>query len=176
WQMPVFDPPAETTLHTAAELDEIAAAAYQEGLQRGREQGYADGRQLAAQEAERLRELFAQLQRPMAQLDEDVERALLETACAIARRLVHDELRQAPESIEAIVRGALSALPDHVRELRVLAHPDDVALLQEYRDVLEPERRLQLVADASIARGGCQLRSDTTQIDASIEARLDAIR
>ncbi|HEY1078433.1 MAG TPA: FliH/SctL family protein [Fontimonas sp.] len=179
WRIPSFDEPRPRDLdglHTAAQLDEIESAAYQEGLQRGHAQGYADGQRQAQQEAERLRALIEQIQRPLAQLDEEITAALLETACAIARRLTQAELSLHPERIEATVRSALAALPPYTRELRVQLHADDAALLAACPGLPAPGQPFQIVSDASLQRGDCRISTDSTQLDARLETRLAAMR
>jgi flagellar assembly protein FliH len=179
WQIPVFDEPKPRELdglHTAAQLDEIEAAAYQEGLQRGHAQGYADGQREARQEAERLRELIEHLQRPLAQINEDVERAVLDTACAIAKRLAQAELSFQPELIEQIVRTGLAALPSYARELSVYLHPDDAAFLETRPELHSNGQDCRIVVDASLQRGDCRIVTDSTRIDASLDARLATVR
>ena len=51
-------------------------------------------------------------------------------------------------------------------------HPDDLALLRELGAV---ESHWQLHADASLTRGGCQLESERSRLDATVEARLAAV-
>ena len=179
WQMPVFDAPGREDrggLHTAAQLDEIEAAAYQEGLRRGETEGYAIGQRNAQQEIERLRALIDHLQRPLAHLDEEVERMLLDTACAVARRLMLAELSQSPEAIAAIVREALAALPSYVREVRLHLHAEDAAFLGE-RLLPPPEAQsFRVVVDAALSRGDCRVLTESTQLDARLDTRLQVLR
>lgn len=179
WQIPVFDEPKSRDLdglHTAAQLDEIEAAAHQEGLQRGHAQGYADGQHAARLEAERLRELVEHLQRPLAQLNEDIERAVLDTACAVAQRLAQAELSLRPELIEQLVRTALAALPAYARELRLHLHPDDAAFLAAHPALQINGQDCRIVVDATLQRGDCRVVTDSSRIDARLEARLAAVR
>ncbi|MDP9140050.1 MAG: FliH/SctL family protein [Pseudomonadota bacterium] len=178
WQIPSFDaPPAlEGGLHTAAHLDEIESAAYQEGIQRGHVQGYAEGQRQAQQETERLRALIEHIQRPLAQLDEEIERAMLETACAIARRLTMAELSLRPELIETLVRTALAALPPYVREIRLRMNADDAAFIGSRPGMQANGQGFHIVADASLQRGDCRISTDSTQLDARLDTRLDAMR
>lgn len=179
WQIPVFDEPKSRELdglHTAAQLDEIEAAAYQEGLQRGHAQGYADGQREARVEADRLRELLEHLQRPLAQLNEDVERAMLDTACAIARRLAQAELSFQPELIEQVARTALAELPSYARELSLHLHADDAALLQARPELRFNGQDCRIVVDPNLQRGDCRIVTDSTRIDARLDARLAAVR
>ena len=82
WQLPSFDqagPP------TAQKLDEIEAAAYQDGFQRGHAEGFATGQKVALAQAQRLQALIEHMARPLAHLDEETERTLVDFAGAIAR-------------------------------------------------------------------------------------------
>ncbi len=178
WQMPVFDAPEQDgrgSLHTAEQLDQIEVAAYQEGLRRGHAEGYAAGHQAMQQEVERLRALTEHLQRPLAHLDEAVERMLLDTACAIARRLVLAELQQAPEAIERIAREALDALPAYVRDVRLHLNAEDAKLIGE-RVLAPPEAHsFKIIVDDALNRGECRVVTESTQLDTRLDARLSAI-
>ncbi len=178
WRIPSFDAPPlrDDGLHTAAHLDDIESAAYQDGLQRGHAQGYAEGQQQARQEAERLSALIEHIQRPLAQLDDEIERAMLETACAIARRLTMAELSLRPELIEKLVRSALAALPPYVREVRLHMNADDAAFLGSRAELQANPQGFQIVADAGLQRGDCRISTDSTQLDARLDTRLDAMR
>ncbi|HEY0973706.1 MAG TPA: FliH/SctL family protein [Solimonas sp.] len=174
WQLPVFEVPSrlQNDLPTAAQLEAVEAAAYQDGVQRGHAEGYAAGQRAAQQETERLRALIEHLQRPLAHLGEDTERALLDTACAIARRLTLNELNQNPEAIERIVREALSLLPSYVRDVRLHLHADDATFLRERLTPPPDAQSFRIVVDASLARGDCRVLTESTQLDARLETRL----
>ena len=178
WQMPVFDTPEESAhggLHTAEQLDQIEVAAYQEGLRRGHAEGYAAGHHAMQQEVERLRALVDHLQRPLAHLDEAVERMLLDTACAIARRLVLAELQQAPEAIERIAREALDALPAYVRDVRLHLHAEDAQLIGERLPAPPEAHSFKIVVDDALDRGECRVVTESTQLDTRLDARLSAL-
>ncbi len=57
------------------------------------------------------------------------------------------------------------------RHIRVFVHPDDLALVQARRRRRPDRARRQLLADATLARGGCRIESDLGSIDARIETR-----
>jgi flagellar assembly protein FliH len=179
WQMPVFDVPSSavgTALNTAAHLDEVEAAAYAEGLQRGQADGYAEGQRAAQAETARLRALIEHIQRPLAHLDEEVERSLLDLACGIARRLVLAELQQSPEALLRVVREAMAVLPNYVRDVRLHVHPDDAEFLRE-RIAAPPEAQsFRVVPDAALARGDCRVITESSQLDLRLDTRLDVVR
>jgi flagellar assembly protein FliH len=114
------------------------------------------------------------LDKPFEQLDETVEQQLAQLAMLVARQLVRRELKTEPEQVIAVVREALAALPVAARNVRLALHPDDAALVREAMSV-DQGQQLQLVEDPVQTRGGCRVFTDTSQIDASVEARLNAV-
>jgi flagellar assembly protein FliH len=175
WQPPVFPGvprcPDDVVLHTAQQLDELEAAAYQDGFARGHGEGYAAGLQQTRAEAERLRQLVDHLARPLAQLDDDVERTLVALTIEIARRLVQQELQLDPQKVAAVVAEALRALNGAGREVRVLAQPDDVQMIQQHVTPPPEISEFRIVADATLARGDCRVVSEGAQIDARLDTR-----
>jgi flagellar assembly protein FliH len=61
------------------------------------------------------------------------------------------------------------------RNVRLAVHPEDAALIRETLSLGDGESHLNIVEDPVLSRGGCKVVSDTSQIDASVEARLNAI-
>lgn len=178
WQLPVFDPPREpeAVLNTAQHLEEVEAAAYAEGLQRGQMDGYAAGQRAAQAEVERLRGLVEHLQRPLSQLDEEVERSLLDLACGIARRLVLAELQQSPEALARIVREAMAVLPSYVRDVRLHVSPGDADFLRE-RIAAPPEaQHFRIVEDAALSPGDCRVFTESSQLDLRLDTRIEVVR
>src|SRR3546814_8024064 len=81
------------------------------------------------QQVARLRGLIEQIARPLATLDDEVERALVDLACAVARRLLDEELTLAPERVLTLARTALAALPADLRDIRSDEHPSELQSL-----------------------------------------------
>lgn len=170
WNLPVFDPPSDAP-RTAQELEDIEAVAYQEGQQRGYDDGFAAGSEEARHQAERLRALVAQISRPLAQLDDEVERALVDLACAIARRVLGDELATKPEHVLTLARAAIGALPEDLRSLRLYLNPEDAVLVREQ---LTPPQvgEYRVIDDAALARGDCRVVTESAYLDARLDARI----
>lgn len=122
-----------------------------------------EARQLARAE---LAAAHLEVERARQDVLSEGERSVATLALAVAQRLVLDELDARPERVQAIVRDAL----DRVRRasrVRVRAHPDDAAQLMDLE--------VEIVADASIERGGCVVESELGVVDARIETRIDAL-
>ncbi len=154
--------------------EEAAARGYQAGLEKA--QSEMQGR-LAALDA-RLRQIDSILQllaQPLQQLDAEVESELTQLALAVGKQLARRELKIDPAQVIAIIRESLAQLPVAAREVRVHLHPEDAATVREKLAAPTTERAWTLVEDPTLSRGGCLVRSETSQIDARLEARVHAV-
>jgi flagellar assembly protein FliH len=160
---------------TARQLEEIQNQAREEGFQQGLQEGRDAGlKELQARIAV-LEQLLQTLDQPFTQLDEAVEQQLARLAMLVARQLVRRELKTEPEEVIGVVREALGALPVAVRNVRLMLHPEDAALVREAMPTAQGEQQMQIVEDPVQSRGGCRVLTDSSQIDASVEARLNAV-
>ncbi|MGA7800079.1 MAG: flagellar assembly protein FliH [Gammaproteobacteria bacterium] len=161
-------------LLTAEQIEEIQRQAYDEGFAQGRGDGLADGQREIRAQVEHLQQLMATLAAPLEELDQQVEQQLVALSLAVARQLIRREIKTDPGQVVAAVREAIAVLPLAVRKVRIHLHPDDAALVREALAIGEPEQGWQVVEDPVVTRGGCRISTDTSQIDATVEARMQA--
>ena len=149
---------------------------------RGYEAGMAAGRaemqsRLAEAQARvtRLDAILKLLARPLEELDAAVEQELALLALTIGQHLLRRELKTDPAQIIAIIRESVGRLPAAARDVRVHLHPEDAAVVRERLPAPATERAWSIIEDPALARGGCLVRTDTSQIDARLESRVGAI-
>ncbi|HTB29010.1 MAG TPA: flagellar assembly protein FliH [Steroidobacteraceae bacterium] len=162
-------------LPTVSGLADLQAEAHKEAFEQGLAEGREAGRAEVRAQVERLEGMFYDLAKPFEELDAEVERELLTLAMTLARQIVRRELKTDPTQIIGIVREAIGALPVAVRDVRVHLHPEDAAVVRQNLAPTESERAWQLVEDPVMARGGCQITTATSRVDARLETRLGAI-
>jgi flagellar assembly protein FliH len=175
WSAPSMDAPPTHGLATVGGLADLQAEAHNEAFAQGLAEGREAGRAEVRAQVERLANMFYDLARPFQVLDEEVERELLTLAMALARQIVRRELKTDPTQIIGIIRDAIAALPVAAREVRVHLHPEDATVVREHLSPTESERAWSIVEDPVMARGGCQVTTTTSRIDARLEARLGSI-
>jgi flagellar assembly protein FliH len=176
WTAPdMGSPTAAQKLPTVGGLVDLQAEAHKEAFEQGLAEGREAGRAEVRAQVERLSGMFYDLTKPFEQLDADVERELLTLAMALARQIVRRELKTDPTQIIGIIREAIAALPVAAREVRVHLHPEDAAVVRQHLAPTENERAWVIVEDPVMARGGCQITTTTSRIDARLETRLGAI-
>ena len=160
---------------TVRALADLQAEAYKEAFELGIAEGREAGRGQVRAQVEQLAGMFYDLAKPFEELDAEVERELLTLAMALARQIVRRELKTDPTQIIGIIREAILALPVAAREVRVHLHPEDAVVVRQNLAPTESERAWGIVEDPVMARGGCQISTATSRIDARLETRLGAI-
>jgi flagellar assembly protein FliH len=160
-----------TAAMTAAQIEQ----ARQEGYAQGRQEGLRAGQQEIGKQVQRLEQLLVALQQPFAELDAAVEEQLSQLAMLVARHLIRRELKADPGQVVAVVREALAALPLTSRTVRLHLHPEDAQLVRVAFSLNEQEAHIQVLEDPVQARGGCRVQTDNSQIDATVETRLNAL-
>ncbi len=174
---------AHGSLMTAAQLEQIQKQAHKEGFEQGKKEGFKyghkealeEGRKQLQQNIQSMEKLFHALETPFKQLDEQVERELITLAIAIVKQLVRREIKADPNQILGVVREAIGILPVSSRHVRLVLHPDDAVVVREVYSTTETELGWVIVEDPILARGGCRVLTDTSQIDASLESRLTSL-
>jgi flagellar assembly protein FliH len=160
---------------TVSGLADLQAEAHAEAFAQGLAEGRDAGRGEVRAQVERLAGMFYDLAKPFEVLNAEVERELLTLAMALARQIVRRELKTDPTQIIGIIRDAIAALPVAAREVRVHLHPEDAAVVRQNLAPTESERAWTMIEDPVMARGGCQITTTTSRIDARLETRLAAI-
>ena len=160
---------------TVGGLADLQAEAHKEAFDQGLAEGREAGRAEVRAQVERLAGMFYDLAKPFEVLDAEVEHELLILAMALARQIVRRELKTDPTQIIGIIREAIAALPVAARDVRVHLHPEDAAVVRTYLAPTESERAWMLVEDPVMARGGCQINTTASRIDARLETRLGAM-
>jgi flagellar assembly protein FliH len=179
-QGPIIGRPRDDRLATAAEesvkqtLKDAETRGYEAGMARVRAETAA---KLTALD-ERIKRLDAALQllaRPLQQLDTDIENELAQLALSVGKQLARRELHIEPTQVIAILRESLALLPIAAREVRVHLHPEDAATVREHLTAPGADRAWTIVEDPTLSRGGCVVHSQSSRIDARLEARIAAV-
>ena len=187
---------------TARQLEDLQKQAYDEGLQLGKDEGYKkglilgqeegikNGQAVVSQTVKRFEQMIQLLAEPLEQVDKQVEEELLALSVATARQIIRREITVNPEQIIAVVKEAISALPSATKNIKVYLNPGDAEIVRNTLNLPSSEvSRDEIIAtensaaadawsiveEATINRGGCYIKTDNSQIDATIETRVAEI-
>jgi len=168
---------------TAAELAKLQEQARQEAYEQGRKEGFEFGHNEALEQyrqqfEERLASfdrILQSFQKPFENLDEQVESEIVELVISMVKQLVRREVKLDPNHVVGVVREAMSALPVSSQDITLVLHPEDAEIIREVFSLSEKEQSWRIVEDPVLKRGGCRVVSGDSQIDATLESRLDAL-
>ncbi|MCP1403742.1 flagellar assembly protein FliH [Achromobacter insolitus] len=159
----------------AAGLEAGQQAGYEAGLAAGREQGYAEGlaqaREQGAAEAQHLHALVEACATSLASLEEKMGQGLLTLALDIAQQVVRTTLAEQPDTVVSAVREVLHINPTAGGQMRLWANPADIELIRLHLADELKEGHWRVLADESIARGGCRAETPFGDIDATLQTR-----
>lgn len=155
------------------------SADQQAAHQAGYQAGYRDGlvalesfkQTFAQQMAAQLGQLAVAFDEAFIALEGELAQSVARVATGLARQVVRSELAVRPDLVAQVATDAVNAVLLSARHIRVFVHPDDLALVRDGAGEALTARSAQLLADATLARGGCRIESDLGQIDARVEVR-----
>jgi flagellar assembly protein FliH len=179
WVLPSIEGPV-----VSRRTDAIADSGHFERTMqnRGYEAGIAVARAELQSQIDAMKARVAQLDsilktlaRPLEELDTEVEKQLTLLAVTVGKQVLRRELKTDPAQIIGVIRESVARLPAAARDIRVQLHPEDAAVVRENLSSPASDRAWSIVEDPSMSRGGCLVRTDSSQIDARLDSRLNEI-
>ncbi len=158
-------------------------AGLEEGRSKGFEQGLEEGRAAARQEnAEEIKRQLKFLL-PLAEnfanainlTEEDVATDLVELAMSIGNQLALGTLKTNPQVILKLVKDLFNIDLNPTARPQLILNPEDLQLVEEHLGDELANMGWQTKGDESISRGGCLVKSHTGEINATWEARWEAL-
>lgn len=169
---PVAPPPQAAAVADPATVE-------REAFTKGYAQGERAGAEASASRAEamlrRLAQTLDDLQALRGDLVRRTEREVVELSLAIAKKVLQREITLDHDLLLAMARVALDRLAD-VSTASIRLHPDDYAgVMLGRRPSAVTTHGVQIVADASVRRGGCVVQSEFGSVDTGVATQIDEL-
>lgn len=163
---------------TLDEVEAIRQDAYNEGFATGEKDGFHAGQLKARQEADvvladkvaQLEEIMGHLLEPIANQDQELEKALVGLVSQMTRQVIQRELVTDSSQIRNVLREALKLLPMGASNVRIHINPQDFEQVKALRE--RHEESWRILEDESLQPGGCRVETEHSRIDASVETRI----
>jgi len=154
------------------------AKGVEEGKQLGTDQALAEHRQELATLIAALTDSSNQLEQSRLMLEVEGRQAVVELAIAIAGKVAKRQGEIDPQVLFANIEEALKLVVSSV-DVRIAVHPSQKAMLTEVMPRIGAKwpqfKHLDLIADGTLAPGGCRIFSAGGQIDGDLQLQLDRI-
>ena len=122
-----------------------------------------------------LQTLLSNLVQDLHKIDQHVADDLLDLVIVLTKKMVTQALKLKPELIVPIVQEAIRNLPNVMQHPRLYLHPDDAKIVHLHLDDQLTQDNWSIREDAQLARGGCRIEANGSEIDASLEIRWQRI-
>ena len=163
---------------TLEELESIRQEAYNEGFATGEKEGFHSTQLKVRQEAEvalnakvaSLERLMSSLLAPLAEQDQQLEKAMVGLVEHMTRQVIQRELKTDSSQIGQVLREGLKLLPMGAENIRLFINPQDFDQIKALRE--RHDEQWRIVEDDSLQPGGCRIETEHSRIDASIETRI----
>lgn len=158
---------------TADDIEKWHKQAQDEGYQQGMQQAQSE----IAEIKQRLESIINFFEHPLQSLNDEVEQQLNLLAVSMAQQLVRREIKAEPGEIIGLIRESVQLLPASSRNIRIYLNPEDAELVRStlQLDEHEEDQSWKLMEDPMITRGGCEIKSDKSVINATLENRLQSL-
>lgn len=171
-EIPAGEMPLLPTAEEIAQMhDEARQAGYEAGFEAGRLAGEEAAREAFQASAQHIASLLDNLESALAELDQQVADQILEVALEVARQLGRGSIQADKHYLQPIIREALTMLPLHHNRVNIVVNPEDAGALREHMGEFLAQHGTQIIEDASIDPGGCKVRADASEIDATTDTR-----
>ena len=163
------------TAPSAEEWQTRANAARQSGYQ----DGYRDGlvalesfkQSFSSQMSGQFSGLLTSFDEQLKAVERSIAVGIAKAAAQLARQVLRHELATRPELVAQVAQEAVHTVLASARQIVVLVHPADHALIGIGAAEALADRGARLQAHPGLARGGCLVESDAGSVDARIESR-----
>lgn len=174
WEIPEVGDPTKSSSITppsVKQLEKVQKNAYEEGFSTG----YQEGLQKAEAESQHLKvslsSVIQNLAVPLQSIDHEIENELVQLVVALCSRLLRKEYEHEPELLMQVIQEAKNQLIMPGTKYFIYLHPSDAKAIQALCNESDASR-LEIIEQPTLARGDCQIKTETTDIDGTIETRL----
>jgi flagellar assembly protein FliH len=158
-----------------ARVDEVTKAAHKEGFDQGREEGYKEGKNEVERLVDRLHIILDRAMDKRGEILEQTEAQVVELVLLIARKVVKTISENQKNVVLSNVAQALRKLKTR-SDVIIRVNLADLQLTTEHaKDFIESAenaKKLSIVEDMGVDRGGCIIETDFGEIDARIQSQL----
>ncbi|RPA30855.1 flagellar assembly protein FliH [Shewanella frigidimarina] len=189
---------------TMAQIEDIRAAAEQEGfeqgkqeghqqgleqgrlegLEQGHQQGFTQGEQQGLEAGQikaneliaQLNHIISQFELPLSILDNEIEAELLAMTISLAKSVIGHELKTHPEHILSALRQGVDALPLKEQLVKLRFNQADAELVNQCYSAEQLQRnQWQIDIDPTLANGDCMIESVRSAVDLRVEQRISQV-
>ncbi len=165
----------ELELQAQARIDEVTKGAQKKGFDHGREEGFKEGKNEVERLINRMHTMLERAMDKRGEILEQTEGQIVELVLLISRKVVKTISENQKNVVVSNIAQALRKLKSR-SEVIIKVNLADLQLttehVKDFIELAENAKKISVVEDSSVDRGGCIIETDFGEIDARIQSQL----
>jgi flagellar assembly protein FliH len=146
------------------------------GIEEGSEQGLAQGKEAIDTLSENWKSLIEQLDKPLANVEKNIEEQLLNLVVQLTEAVVLQEAKTNPDILMAAINAGIKSLPSNESKTQIYLNPEDIKRVEEQFGASHiKESGWKLLPAPQLSVGSCQIENSTSNIDLQMKSRLKQV-
>jgi len=159
--------------------DEGHQKGYQEGIIQGKQAGLAEMQQVIDQAIVKTQHILATGEQETKNMILAAEEQIIEIALAVARKILAYEIVENPLVVLPLVKAALQKVSDQEEVvIRVSIDDFDKVILakKELQGIVGRDNALEIIVDGTIQSGSCVIDTSYGTVDARVDTQFETIK
>ncbi|MBU0935307.1 MAG: flagellar assembly protein FliH [Spirochaetes bacterium] len=165
----------ELELQARARIDEVTKDAHKKGFEQGREEGFREGKNEVERLVNRLHVILERAMDKRADILDQTEGQIIELVLLISRKVIKTISENQKNVVISNIAQALRKLKAR-SEVVIRVNLADLQLstdhVKDFVEMAENAKRISIMEDSAVDRGGCIIETDFGEIDARIQSQL----
>lgn len=158
---------------------EIQRQAYEEGFAKGEQDGLVEGQAKARSMVERLEGILSDTESAWSNMIAAYETQIIELVCKAAEKVVYAQVQLDQEVVKRTLLKAFDVVPEPVN-VQINISPADYEYIETIKEdffsTIKGLKDVSVSPDPAICQGGCNVRTQSGEVDATLETRLEAVK
>jgi flagellar biosynthesis/type III secretory pathway protein FliH len=153
--------------------------AYEDGFSKGEKEGYEEGKKRAEEMIKSMEEILAKLEDLWPKMTSEYEDKIMQLVYRAAEKVVYGHIDIDNEVVKRSILNAFELIPKPL-DVTININPADYEFIETAKEDLfnkiKQIKRISIVSNPSVGRGGCLVESKDGDADSTIEKRLESIK
>ncbi|MBA4368715.1 MAG: hypothetical protein C0403_13875, partial [Desulfobacterium sp.] len=159
-------------------VEQIQKEAHEKGFSLGKKEGYEAGIQEARQIVENLTQIMVSIEDLWHRMVVQNENDIIELVKRISEKVIYGNAQIDNEIVKRAILKSFELIPEPT-EATINVSAEDYDFIETAKEDLFEKikslKRISIVSDPSLTRGGCRIETKVGEVDSDIQSRLDAI-
>jgi len=162
----------------AAQFEKEAKETYTQGFNNGKEAGIKEGKDEIRPLIDNFLSISKKISDEKELVIQEAEKEVITLCYLIAKKIIKKELEKDDKIILTMIKESLEFISDET-DLVLKLNPEDYNVIKEYekklKNMLKDVKNFRIESDDKITRGGCLLETNTGEVDARLETKLNEL-